>query len=313
MKQLLYSICIGSVALALCAPGAMAKDKNKERKAKSAHVAAAPGQARAAVRSHGQRGAQQSLARSHGQRGAQQSLARSHGQRGAQQSLAHRRNVMRPAQSRAIVNRRSVQSDRGQTVRQLNTANRSQARQRNFARSEELATRRAVRGTNSVAVNREQNNFRANRTREINRSGRVSITNNWRGDRFSGERYAAFRNYSRHWHNRDWYRHNYNQIIFVSGGWWYWNSGYWYPAWGYAPNAYYSYDGPIYTGYAHLTPHEIVVNAQVQLQRDGYYSGPIDGLLGPMTRRALAAFQFDHGLAVTSTLDQPTASMLGVA
>ena len=38
----------------------------------------------------------------------------------------------------------------------------------------------------------------------------------------------------------------------------------------------------------------------------------IDGILGPMTRRGLAAFQFDHGSAVTSTIDEPTLSMLGV-
>jgi len=55
------------------------------------------------------------------------------------------------------------------------------------------------------------------------------------------------------------------------------------------------------------------VNAQVQLQRDGYYSGPIDGVLGPMTRDALAAFQVDHGLAVTAAIDEATASTLGLS
>jgi len=52
---------------------------------------------------------------------------------------------------------------------------------------------------------------------------------------------------------------------------------------------------------------------QEQLQRDGYYPGPIDGDLGPMTRRAIAAFQADHGLAITSTIDRPTLSELGVS
>src|SRR5437899_12833298 len=32
------------------------------------------------------------------------------------------------------------------------------------------------------------------------------------------------------------------------------------------------------------------------MQRDGYYDGPIDGVLGPMTREAIAAFQADNGL-----------------
>jgi hypothetical protein len=141
----------------------------------------------------------------------------------------------------------------------------------------------------------------------------MRITNNWRGERFSGRQYAAFRDYRRSYHDRDWYHDHYTRIIFVSGGWWYWNLGYWYPAWGYASNVYYPYDGPIYTGYADLTPDQVVINVQIQLQRDGYYVGAIDGILGPMTRRALAAFQVDNGLAVTSTIDQPTLSVLGVA
>ena len=305
MKQLLYSFCIGTIAVALCAPAAMAKEKDKRNKGKSAQVATArgQGQARAAVRNHGQRG--------------------------YQQSLAHRRNIDRSAQSRAIVNRQGLHPAHGRPIREFNTASRNQTRERNFVRTNRTAVRErnnvvvsreqnfranraAVREANNVAVSRERN-FRGNRTRELTRGGNVRITNNWRGDRFSGQHYAAFRNYSRHWHNRDWYRHNYSRIIFVSGGWWYWNTGYWYPAWGYAPGAYYPYDGPIYTGYASLSPHEVVVNVQVQLQHDGYYAGPIDGLLGPMTRRAIAAFQYDHGLAITSTIDEPTVSMLGVS
>jgi N-acetylmuramoyl-L-alanine amidase len=298
MKQLLHSLCIGSVALALCAPGAMAKEKDKAQKGKSA---AAHGQAVAA-------------ARSHGQRGKAISSARSHGQRGIQQSSAHRQNVMRATRATTMANRDRVRTNRERTVREVNAVNRNQVRERNLARNRqaEFAARNTVRERNNVAVSREQT-LRANRTRDLTRTGRVQVTNNWRGDRFSGQNYAAFRNYNRQWHNRDWYHSHYDRIVFISGGWWYWNTGYWYPAWGYAPHAYYPYDGPIYTGYAYLTPHEIVVNAQVQLRRDGYYAGSVDGMLGPMTRRALAAFQFDHGLAVTSAIDQPTASMLGVS
>jgi peptidoglycan hydrolase-like protein with peptidoglycan-binding domain len=81
---------------------------------------------------------------------------------------------------------------------------------------------------------------------------------------------------------------------------------------GYDPYAYYWYDGPIY-GYADLTPNQVIVNVQVQLQNDGYYAGPIDGILGPQTREALAAFQADSGLAVTSAVDRPTIQALGLA
>jgi len=171
---------------------------------------------------------------------------------------------------------------------------------------------------NNVAVNRDRNfrnrNFSGNNTANIgvNRNRNVTVTNNWRGSRFSGRQYAAFRNYHRQWHDRNWWSSHYNRIIFVSGGWYFWDGGYWYPAWGYAPNAYYSYDGPIY-GYGNLTPDQVVVEVQTQLQRDGYYAGPIDGVLGPMTRQAIAAFQADHGLAITSTVDEPTLSTLGLS
>ncbi|MGH8102020.1 MAG: peptidoglycan-binding protein [Chthoniobacterales bacterium] len=138
--------------------------------------------------------------------------------------------------------------------------------------------------------------------------------NTWRSNRFSGAAYRPFRDYRRAYHDRGWYRSHYgSSLIFVLGGWWYWNTGYWYPAWGYGPNSYYPYDGPIYTGYASLTPDRVAVEVQRQLQSDGYYAGPIDGSIGPMTRQALAAFQADNGLAVTSAIDQPTLSTLGIS
>jgi localization factor PodJL len=58
---------------------------------------------------------------------------------------------------------------------------------------------------------------------------------------------------------------------------------------------------------------QVVVNVQAQLQRDGYYAGPIDGVLGAMTQDAIAAFQTDHGLAVTAAIDGETVSTLGLA
>ena len=81
---------------------------------------------------------------------------------------------------------------------------------------------------------------------------------------------------------------------------------------GYDPYAYYPYDGPIY-GYGNLTPDRVIVNVQVALQEQGYYAGPIDGDLGPQTRAALAAYQADRGLAVTSAVDRPTLQTLGLA
>lgn len=197
------------------------------------------------------------------------------------------------------------------TVRSNTTAN-ARVRDRN-ARFNDQA-----RVQSNVTVNRDRNfrnrTFSGNTSTNVavNRNRNVTVTNNWRGSRFSGQQYAAFRNYHRQWHDRGWWSSHYNRIIFVGGGWYFWNAGYWYPAWGYDSNAYYPYDGPIY-GYGNLTPDQIVVDVQTQLQRDGYYAGPIDGALGPMTRRAIAAFQADHGLAITSTVDEPTLSTLGLS
>src|SRR5947207_1539776 len=82
--------------------------------------------------------------------------------------------------------------------------------------------------------------------------------------------------------------HNHhNRIVFVFGAPYFWDAGWWYPAWGYDPNAYYAYDGPIY-GYNDLPPDQVVANVQSALQEQGYYTGEVDGLLGPLTRAALA-------------------------
>jgi hypothetical protein len=133
----------------------------------------------------------------------------------------------------------------------------------------------------------------------------VTIVNTWRDNRFAGAKYKAFRDYRKVYPDRAWYHRHYTRIIFMMGGWWYWNAGYWYPAWGYSRYSY-PYAGPIYTGYATLTPDRVVIEVQRELGRMGYD-------LGPMTRRALAAFQADHGLAITSAIDEPTLARLGVS
>jgi Putative peptidoglycan binding domain len=116
-------------------------------------------------------------------------------------------------------------------------------------------------------------------------------------------------------HDRDWWRNHWGHTRFVifGGGYYFWNSGYWYPAYGYDP-AYstYQFDEPIY-GYNELPPGQVITNVQVQLQREGYYNGEIDGLIGPATRSALARYQADHGLLVTRAVDEPTLEMLGLA
>jgi lysozyme family protein len=186
-----------------------------------------------------------------------------------------------------------------------------------------METTRTANATARTANANTQLSPRSNVT--VNRTGNISgttaqagtaqqsapIVNNWQN--VSGQNYTAFRDYRRQWHDRSWWDSNYSNIILVSGlGWWYWNAGYWYPAWGYDPYySYYPYDGPIY-GYNNLSPDRIIVTVQTQLRNDGYYAGRVDGILGPQTRHAIAAFQADHGLAVTSAVDEPTLATLGL-
>ncbi len=136
---------------------------------------------------------------------------------------------------------------------------------------------------------------------------RVQGSQNWQG-----KNYWAFRNYRSAWHDRSWWRSNYNnRVVFVYGGWYAWNAGYWIPAWGYAPNEYYAYDGPIY-GYNNLPPDQVIANVQTALQEQGYNPGGVDGLLGPQTRAAIADYQRANGLAETAAIDQPTLQSLGM-
>jgi hypothetical protein len=137
---------------------------------------------------------------------------------------------------------------------------------------------------------------------------RIQGSQNWQG-----QKYAVFRNYKSEWHDRNWWHNRYrNNIVFVFGAPYYWNAGYWFPAWGYNPNAYYAWDGPIYA-YNRLPPDQVIANVQTALQQQGYYHGEVDGLIGPLTRGAIADYQRDHGLYTTSTIDQPTLQSLGIA
>ena len=135
----------------------------------------------------------------------------------------------------------------------------------------------------------------------------IEGSQNWQGPQ-----YTAFRNYNSEWHDQGWWHSHSNNVVFVFGGWYAFNAGYWYPAWGYAPNSYYAYDGPIYA-YNNLPPDQVIANVQTALQQQGYYQGEVDGLLGPQTRAAIADYQRANGLPDTAAVDQPTLESLGMA
>ena len=293
MKRILYSISVGTLALVLTAQGQQINDTTSVKskaKARRATVQTATTSAGSVS------GVGQVRTKHH--------ISNAPFRQRTYSATPH-------TNSSTVVDRSSFRNPRVHTLREPEVRNANEFRsrgdtginrERNFS----------VNAARNFDVNRERNvTTHRDRNVTINRGRNVTINNNWRGERFRSRSYAAFRNYHREWHDRAWWRSHHTTIIFVSGGWYYWDAGYWFPAWGYDPYCYYPYDGPIY-GYNGLAPDQVIVDVQVELQRDGYYTGPIDGILGPMTRQAIAAFQADHGLAITSAIDEPTLATLGL-
>jgi hypothetical protein len=144
----------------------------------------------------------------------------------------------------------------------------------------------------------------------------VSFNQNYRiqgSEQWQGPQYEVFRSYRPEWHDQAWYRSRYSRVELIGGGYYYFNNGFWFPAWGYDPSAaYYAYDAPIYVGQRAEPPDKVIADVQAVLQEMGYYRGEVDGLLGPLTREALTAYQADQGLMTTAVIDQPTLDSLGM-
>jgi putative peptidoglycan binding protein len=192
-------------------------------------------------------------------------------------------------------------------------------------RSSEVSQQNAqVRGTGAAKkpapqqvqqVKSQNANFRAQPKPQQVPS--VTFNQNYRvegSDRWQGQQYQVFRSYHPEWHDEGWYSSHYSRVELIGGGYYFFNNGYWFPAWGYSPSAqYYAYDGPIYVGQHAEPPDQVIADTQALLQQMGYYTGEVDGLLGPLTRQALAAYQADQGLTTTASIDEPTLDSLGLA
>ena len=143
---------------------------------------------------------------------------------------------------------------------------------------------------------------------QFNPNYRIAAAQNW-----TGPQYNAFRTYQPQWHDRGWWSSHYTTLSLIAGGWYFWDAGYWYPAWGYdEAAAYYPYDGPIYVGSNPRPFDQVVADVQAILQEQGYYKGEVDGLVGPLTREALTAYQAAAGLPPTASIDEPTLNSLGL-
>ncbi len=173
-----------------------------------------------------------------------------------------------------------------------------------------------------AAANYHQQNVQVTKKYK-NKNQSYVVTNNnaqwnkkaWKHYKRTGNEwsYSAAQRWNwREHHNRDWWRRNNYRLVRYGGGYWYWNSGWWYPAYGYDPYySHYVYDGPIF-GYGYAAPGDVTAQVQRSLAQQGYYYGPIDGILGPGTRSAIQRYQIDRGLAVTATIDEQTLATLGM-
>jgi Putative peptidoglycan binding domain len=132
-------------------------------------------------------------------------------------------------------------------------------------------------------------------------------------ERWQGPQYEVYRSYHPERHDRGWYSQHHQRVELVAGGYYYFDNGYWYPAWGYdSAHEYYAYDAPIYVGKRAEPPDRVIADVQAALQDMGYYKGEVDGLIGPLTREALTAYQTDQGMVATAVIDEPTLDALGM-
>ena len=212
------------------------------------------------------------------------------------------------AQRAAKAQQKAVRKETRENVQQAQRRSVETRRNRAEVQQARIETNRTRVGT-AANVRQSTTVTDANRTR-------TAARRDWktrRGPRDHAWTYDEARRYHRRdRRDRSWWRSNYTRFAIFGGGYYYWDRGYWYPAYGYDP-AYstYIYDEPIY-GYNQLEPRNVLVNVQTELSRMGYYRGAIDGLIGPMTRSALTRFQADNRLPVTSRIDGPTLAALGL-
>jgi hypothetical protein len=120
-------------------------------------------------------------------------------------------------------------------------------------------------------------------------------------------------------HDRDHGRYSYERRDY--GGHDHWGRGYrdshrhgyGYPYYG--PSfgiSYYSAPSYTYTSRAYDYDDDTAVDVQRALKRRGYYRGDVDGDIGPGTRSAIRAYQYDRGLPATGRIDGPLLRSLGV-
>jgi len=119
------------------------------------------------------------------------------------------------------------------------------------------------------------------------------------------DRFGRFNRFNDRDFDRDdrFHRFNhFNNVVFIGdfGFPWWWGWG-WGPWWGWGSGYPYGYYGGYnYGGYGSGYGYgdssgSRVAELQSRLASAGYYHGAIDGIMGPATRRAIRAYERDHG------------------
>ena len=192
-------------------------------------------------------------------------------------------------------------------------------------------------GFDRVRSGSRSGNFQNDRGDRVAQSGSVNRTSATAQNHVFAQRSADWqptwdRNCDHWWNGHRCRFVNNSWIIFDFGFYSGWPYGYGYPynyGYDYYPSGYgYGYDPGYYGDGQYYDQGEYygqdgydssdqyadspVAAAQERLAREGYYRGRIDGVFGPETRRALMAFQRDHGLNPTGYLTRDTRSALGL-
>jgi hypothetical protein len=132
----------------------------------------------------------------------------------------------------------------------------------------------------------------------------------------SGGRGSAFagRGFHDGFHRHD-FRHDHDRFFTGDYDPYYgYDYPYYGPYYGY-DYPYYGYDDP-YDGYYNDKAGEYsgtIIAVQKELAKLGYYHGPIDGVIGAETRKAISRFQSIDKLSVTGQIDDPTLRALWIS
>jgi len=136
------------------------------------------------------------------------------------------------------------------------------------------------------------------------------------GGHFGGAHFGGFAGHNMAFHHDGHFRSR-----FFHGGRFFYGSPYWYgdpygydyPYYSYYDDSdgdYYDDQGPADVGSS--LSQEVVVAVQKELTQLGYYHGPIDGVIGQQTEKAIRWFQSTDKLPVTGRIDNPTLKALWI-